>query len=118
MFPTKNDNNNNSQFLWLCVSRVDVDELAVHRLQYGVVLHRGSVLQRLLSHLLLALQPVLDHAEAAAGPALLPALCRHAGSGAAAQVTTPAQIFLSRAAASIRTRCVPCLSSSVPAFLS
>lgn len=67
-------------------SPADLDELAVDRLQRGFVPHCGSVLQRLLSHLLLPLQPLLDHAEAAAGPSLLPALRHHTCSSAAAQV--------------------------------
>lgn len=65
----------------------DLDELALHRLQRGLVLHRGSVLQRVLSHLLLPLQPLLDHAAAPAGPPLLPAGPHHTCSGAVAQVS-------------------------------
>lgn len=34
---------------------VDLDELAVYCLQYSLILYSGSVLQRLLSHLLLSL---------------------------------------------------------------
>ncbi len=64
----------------------DLDELAVYRLQCSPLLHSGSVLQCLLSYLLLSLEPILDHAEAAAGPRLLPALCHHTCHGTAAQV--------------------------------
>lgn len=65
----------------------DLDELALHRLQRGLVLHRGSVLQRVLSHLLLPLQPLLDHAAAPAGPPLLPAGPHHTCSSAVAPVS-------------------------------
>lgn len=63
-----------------------MDELDVDRLQYRLILHRGAVLQRLLSRLLLAFQPLLDHAEAAAGAPLLPAVLHHAYRCAAASV--------------------------------
>lgn len=70
---------------WHC-SPADLDELVIHSLQYRPVLHSRSVLQRFLSHLLLPLQPVLDHADAAAGPRLLPAVRHHTCHCAPAQV--------------------------------
>lgn len=99
----------------------DLDELAVHCLQYSLILHSGTVLQRLLSHLLLALQPLLDHAEASAGPPLLPALCHHTCGCVAAQVNCQrslfalrhkriCQIFLTQAMTDICTACLSCLS--------
>lgn len=106
----------------MCPSPADLDELAVYRLQCRLILHSGAVLQLLLSHLLLPLKPLLDHAEAAAGPPLLPALCHHTCSSAAAQVrrvfdlclteyTSPSlQIFMTRAVTYICTRCLSCLS--------
>lgn len=71
-------------------SPADLDELVIHSLQYRPVLHSRSMLQRFLSDLLLPLQPVLDHADAAAGPRLLPAVRRHACHCAPAQVHTAA----------------------------
>lgn len=99
----------------------DLDELAVHCLQYSLILHSGIVLQRLLSHLLLALQPLLDHAEASAGPPLLPALCHHTCGCVAAQVNCEGsllalrhericQVFITQPMIYIRAACLSCLS--------
>lgn len=65
---------------------IDLDQLVVHSLQHHPVLHSGSVLQRFLSDLLPPLQPLLDHADAAEGPPLLPAVPHHSHNRAAAQV--------------------------------
>lgn len=73
----------------LCVSwPADLDELAVHGLQCGPVLHSISVLQRLLPHLLLPLQSLLDYAAPPAGPRLLSTHPHHAFGGAVAQVSS------------------------------
>lgn len=73
----------------LCVSwPADLDELALHCLQCEPVLHGISVLQRLLPHLLLPLQPLLDYAAPLAGPRLLSARPHHACGGTVAQVSS------------------------------
>lgn len=68
------------------LSPIDLDELAVNRLQCSFIPHCGSVLQLLLPHLLLPLQPLLDHAEASAGASLLPAAHRYSSGRPAASV--------------------------------
>lgn len=76
----------NCFFYLLSPTSADLDELAVDSLQCSFILQRRSVLQRLLSHLLLPFQLLLDHPEAAPGPALLPAVRHHPHVGAAASV--------------------------------